>query len=124
MVDSILSQEKKNTADFCDLKQNEGNRMHVQTQSHIYRLMELQEEFSEFRGYEGRNLLHLAAMEGDLAAVKALVSKGANIHVVDQRGDEPLKIAMMHGHAAVASYLKRKGACLSAEACADLGHRL
>lgn len=43
----------------------------------------------------GSSLLHIASSHGDLDAVKLLIARGLNIHVVDKKGDSPI----FHAHA-------------------------
>ena len=61
--------------------------------------------------YDKRTAMHLAASEGMLAIVKALVEDlGANHSPVDRWGGTPLDDALRHNHSNVAIYLISKGA--------------
>jgi hypothetical protein len=51
-----------------------------------------------------------ASRKGDLAAVKALVEKGAPVETATTYGQTSLYLAAMNGHEAVVSYLLDKGA--------------
>ena len=59
--------------------------------------------------YDGRAPLHLAASEGQLAAVKYLCATSRlNLHPVDRWGNTPFSDAIRGGHVAVAEYLFAK----------------
>jgi hypothetical protein len=67
------------------------------------------------RDEEGRTLLHNAAFEGNLAAVKFFVSKGINVNVQSSgNGDTPLHHAVFSEHVDVAKFLISKGANVNA----------
>jgi Protein kinase domain/Ankyrin repeats (3 copies) len=64
-----------------------------------------------FRDYDRRTALHVAASEGHLAAVQYLVQDcGARVNRSDRWGGSPLDDAHRHGHGAVADYLRAHGA--------------
>ncbi|KAL7462679.1 hypothetical protein ACHAXS_003053 [Conticribra weissflogii] len=63
-----------------------------------------------FRDYDRRTALHVASSEGHLDVVKFLVAKGAKINRSDRWGGSPLDDAHRHRHAAVASFLRSRGA--------------
>ena len=56
----------------------------------------------------GWTALHLAAMYGNLAMVKALIAGGADDSVTGQNGNTPLEVALEKGHTAVAEYLQSR----------------
>jgi len=61
--------------------------------------------------YDKRTAIHLAASEGILAVVQALVEElSAHVSPVDRWHGTPLDDAERHGHGAVAEYLLSKGA--------------
>lgn len=59
-----------------------------------------------FRDYDFRTPLHLAASEGHVDICRFLVAKGAQINRVDRWGGSPLDDAHRHKHAAVVQYLR------------------
>ena len=64
-----------------------------------------------FRDYDRRTALHVAASEGHLAAVKFLVEEcGARINRSDRWGGSPLDDAHRHRHMDVVQYLRQRGA--------------
>ena len=63
-----------------------------------------------FRDYDRRTALHVAASEGHLDVVKYLVTKGANVNRSDRWGGSSLDDAHRHRHTDVARYLRSKGA--------------
>lgn len=60
--------------------------------------------------YDGRTALHLASAEGQSSVVEFLISKGANVHVVDRWGVGPLGDAIQNQHDAVIEKLVAAGA--------------
>ncbi len=62
--------------------------------------------------YDGRTALHLAAAEGQLAAVGFLIARGADVNALDRWGGSPLQDAVRNRHDAVAALLKENGARL------------
>ncbi|KAL3809012.1 hypothetical protein ACHAXA_000292 [Cyclostephanos tholiformis] len=63
-----------------------------------------------FRDYDRRTALHVAASEGHLDVVKYLLSMGANLRRTDRWGGSPLDDAHRHRHVEVARYLRARGA--------------
>ena len=57
--------------------------------------------------YDGRTPLGVAASDGNLKAVKYLVSHGANIHHRDARGNTALDDAIRSGHTDVQEFLEQ-----------------
>ncbi|GAB4815576.1 hypothetical protein N2152v2_002622 [Parachlorella kessleri] len=62
----------------------------------------------------GRSALHMAAWQGDLATVEALLQSGAKPDVLDQYGSSPLHGAAWQGHASVITALIQAGAPVDA----------
>lgn len=56
------------------------------------------------------NSLTRAAAAGDIAGVKALVEKGADVNVKDKEGDSALRLASNGGYKEIVQMLKRAGA--------------
>ena len=54
----------------------------------------------------GWTALHIAAMEGHPAAVKALLKAGANVETKDNHGWTALSLAVMRGDTAIVKLLK------------------
>uniref|UniRef100_A0A7S3L3V8 Protein kinase domain-containing protein n=1 Tax=Amphora coffeiformis TaxID=265554 RepID=A0A7S3L3V8_9STRA len=64
-----------------------------------------------FRDYDRRTALHVAASEGHLPICKLLIEKfGSRINRSDRWGGSPLDDAHRHRHEVVISYLRSKGA--------------
>mmetsp|Transcript_28294 Transcript_28294/g.53556 ORF Transcript_28294/g.53556 Transcript_28294/m.53556 type:complete len:582 (-) Transcript_28294:39-1784(-) len=64
----------------------------------------------DFRDYDRRTAIHVAASEGDEAMVKFLCERGAKINRSDRWGGSPLDDALRHRHKKLATYLRSKGA--------------
>ena len=62
-----------------------------------------------FRDYDRRTPLHIAAAEGQLEICKLLVEKGAKINRSDRWGLAPLDDAHRHQHLEVVQYLQQNG---------------
>jgi len=62
-----------------------------------------------FRDYDRRTALHVAASEGYLDIVRLLLHRGARINRSDRWGGSPLDDAHRHRHTDVAVYLRAKG---------------
>ncbi|XP_040003756.1 BRCA1-associated RING domain protein 1 isoform X2 [Xiphias gladius] len=65
------------------------------------------------RNHKGETLLHLAAIKGDVEAVKELLDQGADPNLKDNAGWTPLHEACNLGHKAVVEVLVSKGALLN-----------
>jgi Ankyrin repeats (3 copies)/Ankyrin repeats (many copies) len=63
-----------------------------------------------FRDYDRRTALHVAASEGHLEVCRFLVSQGARVNRSDRWGGSPLDDAHRHRHADVIHYLRELGA--------------
>ena len=73
-------------------------------------MLEKGQYLANFRDYDKRTALHLAASEGHLDMCRFLVGRGAKINRVDRWGGSPLDDAHRHRHADVARYLREQGA--------------
>eukprot|EP00613_Pedinella_sp_CCMP2098_P073753 CAMPEP_0171909578 /NCGR_PEP_ID=MMETSP0993-20121228/8842_1 /TAXON_ID=483369 /ORGANISM="non described non described, Strain CCMP2098" /LENGTH=669 /DNA_ID=CAMNT_0012542587 /DNA_START=18 /DNA_END=2027 /DNA_ORIENTATION=+ len=73
-------------------------------------LLDKDKRLVNFRDYDRRTPLHVAASEGVLPMVELLVVRGARLNRSDRWGGSPLDDSLRHGHAAVASWLRRAGA--------------
>ncbi|KAL8567849.1 hypothetical protein ACOMHN_058971 [Nucella lapillus] len=65
------------------------------------------------RNAKGETPLHVAAIKGDITAVRELLDKGSNPNVRDNAGWTPLHEAVNHGHTSVAEILLQRGAMLN-----------
>ncbi|XP_045909035.1 BRCA1-associated RING domain protein 1 isoform X2 [Micropterus dolomieu] len=65
------------------------------------------------RNHKGETLLHLAAIKGDVEAVKELLDQGADPNLKDNAGWTPLHEACNLGHLAVVETLVSSGALLN-----------
>lgn len=63
-----------------------------------------------FRDYDRRTALHIAASEGHVHICQYLVQKGARINRVDRWGGSPLDDAHRHRHAEVVKFFRDQGA--------------
>ena len=76
----------------------------------------------EYRDYDGRSALHLAASEGHVHLVKTLIDvHGAAVGKEDALGNTPLLEAMLGGHGLAVAALSRRGAALNEEQSHRLG---
>lgn len=62
-----------------------------------------------FRDYDRRTAMHVAASEGHLSIVEYLVKKGAKINRSDRWGGSPLDDAHRHQHLNIVEYLRKHG---------------
>jgi hypothetical protein len=63
-----------------------------------------------FRDYDRRTALHVAASEGHMDVCKLLVEKGAKVNRSDRWGGSPLDDAHRHRHQEIIVYLRQLGA--------------
>ena len=70
--------------------------------------------------YDKRTALHLAATEGRLTEVAFLVSRSANINVVDRWNSTPLMDAIRNGFPTVAHHLRAHGGVIDGEFAGNL----
>jgi ankyrin repeat protein len=73
-------------------------------------ILQKRPRFVEFRDYDRRTAMHVAASEGHLEVCKFLVKRGARINRSDRWGGSPLDDAQRHRHKEVAQYLRALGA--------------
>jgi hypothetical protein len=66
--------------------------------------------YVNFRDYDRRTALHVAASEGHVHICKYLLSIGANVNRSDRWGGSPLDDAHRHRHEEVIAYLRQNGA--------------
>ena len=64
-----------------------------------------------FRDYDRRTPLHIAASEGHLEIAEFLVTKGARVNRSDRWGGSPLDDCRRHRHLNCSEYLQSVGAC-------------
>lgn len=58
------------------------------------------------RDYDGRTAAHIAASEGHLDTMKYLVAFGADLSILDARGNDPIDDAIREGRTEVQLYLR------------------
>eukprot|EP00535_Pseudo-nitzschia_heimii_P008861 CAMPEP_0197187660 /NCGR_PEP_ID=MMETSP1423-20130617/16286_1 /TAXON_ID=476441 /ORGANISM="Pseudo-nitzschia heimii, Strain UNC1101" /LENGTH=604 /DNA_ID=CAMNT_0042639297 /DNA_START=8 /DNA_END=1819 /DNA_ORIENTATION=- len=73
-------------------------------------ILEKRPRFVDFRDYDRRTAMHVAASEGHLEIVKFLVRRGARINRSDRWGGSPLDDASRHRNKEVIQYLRLLGA--------------
>lgn len=76
----------------------------------LEKILQGQPELVNFRDYDRRTSLHIAASEGQLGICRYLVEKGARINRCDRWGGSPLDDAHRHRHGEVVKYLRKNGA--------------
>ena len=79
-------------------------------QKQMESILKMRPKFVNFRDYDRRTALHVAASEGHLAICRFLVRKGAKINRSDRWGGSPLDDAHRHRHEDVVIFLREKGA--------------
>jgi hypothetical protein len=72
-------------------------------------ILQARPNFVNFRDYDRRTALHVAASEGHMPICKYLVSHGAKINRSDRWGGSPLDDATRHRHKDVIAYLRSLG---------------
>jgi len=75
----------------------------------VERLLKENPNHKNFRDYDRRTAMHIAASEGYLAIVEYLVKKGAKINRSDRWGGSPLDDAHRHQHLVIVEYLRKHG---------------
>jgi ankyrin repeat protein len=73
-------------------------------------ILEKRPRFVDFRDYDRRTAMHVAASEGHLEVCKFLVERGARINRSDRWGGSPLDDASRHRQKEVIQYLRSLGA--------------
>lgn len=73
-------------------------------------LLNAQPSLVNFRDYDRRSPLHIAASEGHVDICRFLVQKGARINRSDRWGGSPLDDAHRHRHGKVIAFLRQHGA--------------
>ena len=73
-------------------------------------ILQKRPRFVNFRDYDRRTAIHVAASEGHLEICKFLVKRGTRINRSDRWGGSPLDDAQRHRHKEVAQYLRALGA--------------
>ncbi len=81
-----------------------GNKMTMDV------ILQKRPRFVNFRDYDRRTAMHVAASEGHLEICKYLVQKGARINRSDRWGGSPLDDSSRHRHKDVIQYLRTLGA--------------
>ena len=85
----------------------------------IRRLLEASPDLVGARDEKGNTPLHLAASLGDVAAVEALIDKGAGVNAKNKRGATPLFQAVNLGNVDVVLMLLQQGADVNARTRSD-----
>ena len=76
----------------------------------ILQLLRLNREYNAIADEEGFNLLHLAAIKGDIETARCLIEKGAEVDAKTTQGKTPLYIAARMKNYNVLELLIQKGA--------------
>lgn len=87
-------------------------------QFELQRILQDRPNLVNFRDYDKRTALHVAASEGHLDICRFLVERGARINRVDRWGGSPLDDAHRHGHTEVFHFLGQQGATFGSTAAA------
>jgi serine/threonine protein kinase len=101
-----LNMPAEEFAEGCKLLQQAalGNQDAMET------ILKKRPDFVNFRDYDRRTALHVAASEGHLHICEFLVGRGANINRSDRWGGSPLDDAHRHRYQEVIMYLRSLGA--------------
>lgn len=75
----------------------------------VKKMMQQKPDLVNFRDYDRRTPLHVAASEGYLELCLLLVENGAHLNRSDRWGGSPLDDAHRHRHQLVFHYLKQQG---------------
>ena len=73
----------------------------------------------DFKDYDDRGALHIAAAEGHLEVCKYLVKKGLDVNSEDKFGRKPIVDALFKNHKEVVIYLKTAGTDIDASKFLD-----
>ena len=73
-------------------------------------ILQKRPRFVDFRDYDRRTAIHVAASEGHIEICKFLVERGARINRSDRWGGSPLDDALRHRQKPVIQYLRSLGA--------------
>jgi ankyrin repeat protein len=103
-TDLALSPEEFSAG--CSLLQ----RAALADQAGMVDLLKARPSHVNFRDYDRRTALHVAASEGHLDICKFLIDNGARINRSDRWGGSPLDDAHRHRHLDVIAFLREKGA--------------
>ncbi|XRB09682.1 potassium channel skor [Pycnococcus provasolii] len=87
----------------------------------VKRLLDSKDVEVDDGDYDKRTAIHLAASNGHLHIVRALLDLGANWNVQDRYGGTPLDDAIRHEHDHVVTFLQQRGAVMDLE---DAGNKL
>ena len=79
-------------------------------QTQLDQMLQERPSLVNFRDYDRRTALHIAASEGHVDICEYLVSKGARINRSDRWGGFPLDDAHRHHHTSVVNFLREHGA--------------
>jgi len=75
----------------------------------VLKCIDAQPLMCNFKDYDGRTALHVAASEGRLELVVLLLDRGASPNHSDRWGGSPLDDAMRHRHTSVTELLRKRG---------------
>lgn len=84
-------------------------------QFELEKMLQDRPDLVNFRDYDFRTPLHLAASEGHVDLCRFLVSRGARVNRSDRWGGSPLDDAHRHRHGDVIAYLRLHGATFGAK---------
>ena len=87
----------------------------------VKRLLDSKDVEVDDGDYDKRTAIHLAASNGHLHIVRALLDLGANWNMQDRYGGTPLDDAIRHEHDHVVTFLQQRGAVMDLE---DAGNKL
>jgi ankyrin repeat protein len=73
----------------------------------------------DFKDYDDRGALHIAAAEGHLEVCKFLVKKGLDVNNEDKYSRKPIVDALFKGHRDVVIFLKQEGTKIDLSKYAD-----
>lgn len=79
-------------------------------QQEMEKILKARPRFVNFRDYDRRTAIHVAASEGHLDICKYLIKKGAKVNRSDRWGGSPLDDAHRHQHQEVITFLRNNGA--------------